>query len=86
MFCNQAAKTFALFSDLEFNGDHWNQSKREGESYAEFMDRLYRADPYANRKRDSVTGDIASSDGTERQVELSALTIWPKKLSNHEQT
>ena len=44
-----------------------NQSKREGETYAEFMDRLYRADPYANRKRDSVTGAyIASSDGTER--------------------
>ena len=44
-----------------------NQSKREGESYAEFMDRLYRADPYANRKRDAITGAyVPSSDGTER--------------------
>ena len=44
-----------------------SQSRREGETYAEFMDRLYRADPYSNRKRDSITGAyIASNDGTER--------------------
>lgn len=42
------------------------QSRREGESYAEFMDRLYRADPYANRKRDETGHYIPSRDGSER--------------------
>ena len=42
------------------------QSRRPDESYAEHMERLYRADPYANRKRDETGAFVKSKDGTER--------------------
>ena len=49
---------------MESTGD---QSRRPDESYAEHMDRLYRANPYANRKRDQETGAfVKSHNGTER--------------------
>ena len=44
-----------------------DQQQLPDESYAEYMDRLYRATPYANRIRDKETGAyLPSSDGTER--------------------
>ena len=44
-----------------------NQSRRDGETYAEWMDRLYRPTPYANQKRDEKSGSfLPSSTGTER--------------------
>ena len=43
-----------------------DQSQREGESYAEFMDRLYAANPYSNRKRDETGHYVPSRDGSER--------------------
>ena len=45
-----------------------NQSQRKGESYSEFMNRLYAADPYRKRKRDSNGLYIASHDWTEREL------------------
>ena len=45
-----------------------SQSKREGETYAEFMDRLYRADPidYANKIRTFDGQFVPSSKRKER--------------------
>ena len=51
---------------METTGD---QSRREGESYAEFMDRLYRADPidYTTKLRDPFDGQfVPSSNRRER--------------------
>ena len=50
---------------FELNDEPGDQLQREGESYAEFMDRLYAADPYANRKRDE-RGITSFRDGSER--------------------
>jgi len=45
-----------------------HQSRREGESYAEFMDRLYRANPidYTTKQRGSDGTYLPSSNRAER--------------------
>ena len=45
-----------------------NQSQREGETYAEFMDRLYRTDPidYTAQARDEKGSFAPSSNRNER--------------------
>lgn len=38
-----------------------NQSQRPNETYAEYMDRLYRADPHANQIKLKETGQFGKS-------------------------